>query len=126
MAQKITIRRIEVGAPDDAIQWRESLEQRDPLEDFSDAEIREVLGAIHGEPMTGYESPEADGTDRGDFTCKNCSFYDGDRMACSEKYMMQYSTRPRDREGKPIVHALGCCEQVSRMGRYFGGIRRKT
>ncbi len=76
--------------------------------------------------MTGYEPPEVDDKDLGDFNCRNCDYYDADKLNCSEKHMMEYSSRPRDREGKPLVHALGCCEQIDRSGRYFQGVRRQN
>jgi hypothetical protein len=71
--------------------------------------------AIQGEPGTGYENEEG----KGEFTCRNCEYFQADTSSCGQKDMMKKSKRPRLSNGRVQVEAMGCCEYVDRMGLVF-------
>ena len=76
--------------------------------------IRIPQDAVKGEPGTGYENPGK----LGEFTCRNCEYFDTRSSSCGQKDMRRLSKRPRMTNGRVSVEAKGCCEFVHRMGRY--------
>lgn len=70
--------------------------------------------AVRGEPGTGYENPGK----LGEFTCRNCEYFDTRSSSCGQKDMVRLSKRGRLPSGRVYVEPKGCCEYVNRMGRY--------
>lgn len=70
------------------------------------------ISGIKGEPETGYE----DGKDKGEFECKNCSFFKSESSSCGNKNMIEHSKQPRTDNGRVKVDEEGCCEFVDRVG----------
>ncbi len=71
--------------------------------------------AIQGEPGTGYENEDG----KGEFSCRNCEYYQAKTSSCGQEDMMKKSKRPRIANGRVQVEAKGCCEYVDRMGLVF-------
>jgi hypothetical protein len=70
------------------------------------------ISGIKGEPGTGYE----DGKDKGEFECRNCSFYRLSNSSCGQKEMIEKSKQPVTLDGRRSVDPEGCCEFVDRVG----------
>lgn len=71
--------------------------------------------AIHGEPGTGYENEDG----KGEFSCRNCEYFQAKTSSCGQKDMMEKSKREKLPNGRVRVDARGCCEYVDRLGLVF-------
>ena len=69
--------------------------------------------SIKGQKGTGYE-----GSDKGEFSCRNCEYFRNTSSSCGQKDMMEKSSNPKTSDGRVKVEPLGCCEYVERTGEY--------
>jgi hypothetical protein len=77
--------------------------------------------SIHGEKGTGYEGPA-----KGDFNCQNCEYFRKSSETCGQPDFVNKTGRRKTADGKrAYVEALGCCEYVDRIGKFFGGEEKK-
>lgn len=69
--------------------------------------------SINGEPGTGYEGPE-----KGAFNCWNCEYAGELGTLCKQEDMMKRSKRPKLEDGRVLIHPMGCCEYIERVGKF--------
>lgn len=70
---------------------------------------------VKGEAGTGYENEDG----KGEFSCRNCEYYQSKTSSCGQSDMMKESSRPKLANGRVQVEARGCCEYVDRIGNLF-------